>query len=181
MQLRTGRSDLPHRSTKQAAGAPSHLSPHLQAMYRSADGVLIPRYACLTMVGTESMGSSSFREIKEERNLVSSDSPLDLKKLFVKIKSRSRNCSFDSGFGLCAIRLCDVFTRVRVPPDAFHIIQKRHAVTPFFGPSRREKTPEFRVFFAPASFLASKPGFALQKRYPMKMRTSDPEKIRFYI
>ena len=24
-------------------------------------------------------------------------------------------------------------------------------------------------------------GFALQKRYPMKMRTSDPEKIRFYI
>ena len=146
MQLRTGCSDLPHRSTKQAVGAPSHLSPHLQAMYRSADGVLIPRYACLTMVGTESMGSSSFREIKEERNLVSSDSPLDLKKLFVTIKSRSRNCSFDSGFGLCAIRLCDVFTRVRVPPDAFHIIQKRHAVTPFLGP-QDAKNPGIPGFF----------------------------------
>ena len=30
-------------------------------------------------------------------------------------------------------------------------------------------------------FLFQDIGFALQKRYPMKMRTSDPEKIRFYI
>ena len=66
--------------------------------------------------------------------------------------------SFDSGLCLVDILLCDAFTLVRVPPDGSRIIQKRHAATALFWPSRREKSPEFRAFFVPASFLASKPG-----------------------
>ena len=65
---------------------------------------------------------------------------------------------FDSGLGLVFFRLCDAFTLVRIPSGVFHIIQKRHAVTGLFRPSKREKSPEFRAFFVPVSFLASKPG-----------------------
>src|SRR5699024_2034309 len=83
-----------------------------------------------------------------------------LEKIFCcgKRKSRSRKFSFDSGLGPAHILLGDAFTLVRIPSKAFHIIQKRHAVTGLFRPSKREKSPEFRAFFVPASFLARKPG-----------------------
>ena len=78
--------------------------------------------------------------------------------LWEKEKGRSRKFSFDSGLGPAHILLGDGFTWVRIPSKVFHIIQKRHAVTGLFRPSKREKSPEFRAFFVPASFLASKPG-----------------------
>ena len=78
--------------------------------------------------------------------------------MWEKEKGRSRKFSFDSGLGPAHILLGDGFTWVRIPSKVFHIIQKRHAATALFRPSKREKSPEFRAFFVPASFLASKPG-----------------------
>ena len=66
--------------------------------------------------------------------------------------------SFDSGLCLVDILLCDAFTLVRVPPDGSRIIQKRHAATALFWPSRREKSPEFRAFFVLGSFCSSRDG-----------------------
>ena len=60
-------------------------------------------------------------------------------------------------------------------------------ITPLFREQCREEETvrSFRCrhsgYRFDISFLSPHYGFALQKRYPMKMRTSDPEKIRFYI
>ena len=70
-----------------------------------------------------------------------------------KRKDRSRKKDFDSGLCLVDILLCDAFTLVRVPPDGSRIIQKRHAATALFRPSRHEKSPEFRAFFVLGSFV----------------------------
>jgi len=83
-----------------------------------------------------------------------------LEKIFCcgKRKKPESKFSFDSSLGPAHILLGDGFTWVRIPSKVFHIIQKRHAVTGLFWSSKREKSPEFRAFFVPASFLASKPG-----------------------
>ena len=54
---------------------------------------------------------------------------------FLKIKRpESKKFSFDSSLGLCAIRLGDVFTLVRILPDGGDLIQKRSRRDGLFWP-----------------------------------------------
>ncbi len=109
------------------------------------------------LVVKRGMGNNSFLGNKKGRP---DFLQIALEKIFCcgKRKRPESKFPFDSGLGLVFFRLCDAFTLVRIPSGVFHIIQKRHAVTGLFRPSKREKSPEFRAFFVPASFLASKPG-----------------------
>ena len=103
------------------------------------------------------MGFLLSSEIEKGRPDFLSDRPVKNSCCGKKKRPESK-FSFDPSLGLVFFRLCDAFTLVRIPSKAFHIIQKRHAVTGLFRPSKREKSPEFRAFFGVVSFLTTKPG-----------------------
>ena len=85
------------------------------------------------LVVKRGMGFLLSSEIEKGRPDFLSDRPGKNIMLWEKKKPESK-FSFDPSLGLVFFRLCDAFTLVRIPSKAFHIIQKRHAVTGLFWP-----------------------------------------------